>query len=128
MKKDIFYETLGDEYLPFAFDTAKAANPHPLLFLNDNDIESVHSKGLPSKYSGMLRVLKSLIAKGVRVDGLSMQGHFTTGQVPKVRLNSTCAVVIQSTKSACLSHRIWPPSSRASSILVFESSYQNSTL
>lgn len=84
MKHDLFYNTLGDNYLPFAFDTAKAANRHPLLFWNDNDVEGVHSKGLRAKYAGLLQRLKKLLAEGVRIDGVSLESHFITGHVPQV--------------------------------------------
>ena len=41
MKKDEFYNTLGADYLPFAFETAKAANPRPLLSLNGESSDPI---------------------------------------------------------------------------------------
>ncbi|MFB2121638.1 endo-1,4-beta-xylanase [Parapedobacter sp. 2B3] len=68
-RHNIFYELLGESYLPLAFQYAHEADPNAELYYND------YSMALPAKREGTLRLLKLLKAHGVRVDAVGMQGH-----------------------------------------------------
>jgi endo-1,4-beta-xylanase len=92
LKDDVFTSTLGKDFIPFAFNTAKAANPHPLLSLSENDVEGYHAKGLSAKYQGLYDLVKDLKSKGVHIDVVSFESHFITGEVPKVR--SICMEIL----------------------------------
>ncbi len=61
---------IGDDYIAHAFQFAHAADPDAELYYNDYNIEE------PDKLEKTLRLLRSLRARGVRVDAVGIQGHW----------------------------------------------------
>ena len=76
LRKDIFLDKLGDDYIVEAFRLAQKAAPHTKLYYNDYNIEQ------PAKRAGAIALIKKIQAAGVRIDGVGIQGHWKSGDVP----------------------------------------------
>ena len=61
---------IGEDYIAKAFEFAHEADPEAELYYNDYNIET------PGKREKTLRLLTSLKAAGVRIDGVGIQGHW----------------------------------------------------
>jgi len=72
-----WYRICGPEYIEKAFIYAREADPEVKLFYNDYDLINPHKRDKTYK------VLKDLLAKGVPIDGVGMQGHWTLQDVNK---------------------------------------------
>ncbi len=64
-----FYEILGEEYIPLAFQYAHEADPDAELYYNDYGMHA------PGRRDGVVRLVKSLKEKGLHIDAVGMQGH-----------------------------------------------------
>lgn len=64
-----FYDILGEEYIPLAFQYAHEADPDAELYLND------FSMALPAKRDAYVRIIGELKNLGLRIDGMGMQSH-----------------------------------------------------
>ncbi|APA09395.1 hypothetical protein sscle_05g041650 [Sclerotinia sclerotiorum 1980 UF-70] len=73
----VFYNTIGPEYIPIAFETAALYDPDVKLYYNDYNIESSGAKA-----TAALNLVKSLQARGIKIDGIGLQGHFIVGETP----------------------------------------------
>ncbi|KAF5871901.1 putative endo beta- protein [Botrytis fragariae] len=73
----IFYDTIGPEYIPIAFETAALYDPDVKLYYNDYNIESSGAKA-----TSALNLVKSLQARGIKIDGVGLQAHFIVGSTP----------------------------------------------
>ena len=67
---------IGPDFVRQAFEIAREVDPGARLYYNDYDIER------PAKRQRTLRLLSELLASGVRVDGVGIQGHWILDQVP----------------------------------------------
>lgn len=76
MRKSIFLNKLGDNFVTEAFRLAQKAAPNTELYYNDYNIEQ------PKKRAGAITLIKKIQAAGVRVDGVGIQGHWHIGRVP----------------------------------------------
>jgi len=70
-RKTKFYKILGEEYITLAFQYAHEADPDAELYYND------FSMAKPDKRNAVVELVKNLKSKGVRIDAVGMQGHFT---------------------------------------------------
>lgn len=68
-RKSKFYEILGEEFIPLAFQYAHEADPDAELYYNDY---SMDHKG---KRETVVKLVNSMKEKGLRVDAIGMQGH-----------------------------------------------------
>jgi endo-1,4-beta-xylanase len=75
-RNSIFYELMGEDYIVKAFQLAQAASPNAELYYNDYNIEQ------PKKRAGAIRIIKLLQEKGVRIDGVGIQGHWGLKNFP----------------------------------------------
>ncbi|KAF7863916.1 hypothetical protein EAF04_006881 [Stromatinia cepivora] len=73
----VFYNTIGPEYIPIAFETAALYDPNVKLYYNDYNIESSGAKA-----TAAINLVKSLKARGIKIDGIGLQGHFIVGKTP----------------------------------------------
>ena len=66
-----WYKAAGNskDYIDWAFEAARAADPDAQLFLNDYNTE------LPGKRNRLLAIVKDLIDRGVPIDGVGHQHH-----------------------------------------------------
>jgi endo-1,4-beta-xylanase len=76
MRKSIFLNKLGADYVTEAFRLAQKAAPNTELYYNDYNIEQ------PKKRAGAITIIKKIQAAGVRIDGVGIQGHWHVGRVP----------------------------------------------
>ncbi|MBN2273952.1 MAG: endo-1,4-beta-xylanase [Bacteroidales bacterium] len=70
MRKSKWMEIIGEDYVEKAFEYAHEADPDAELYYNDYNIE------LPGKREGAIKLIKDLQAKGIKVGGLGIQGHW----------------------------------------------------
>lgn len=68
-RKTPFYEILGEEYLPLAFQYAHDADPDAELYYNDFGMDS------KAKRDKTLELVQMLKECGLRIDAIGMQGH-----------------------------------------------------
>ena len=61
---------IGDDYIEKAFEYAHEADPDAELYYND------FSEWKPGRRKGYNRVVRDLKAKGIRIDGIGLQGHW----------------------------------------------------
>lgn len=66
-----FYEIIGPEYIEKAFEYAHAADPNAVLFYNDYNTENA------VKRENIYKIVKGLKEKGVPIDGVGLQGHWS---------------------------------------------------
>ena len=66
-----FYKIIGEDYVRLAFEFAHQADPDAELYYND------YSMAHEGRRNSVVAMVKSLQEKGVRIDGIGMQGHFT---------------------------------------------------
>lgn len=69
-RKSKWYDIIGEDYVLKAFEFARQSDPDAQLYYNEYDFE------FRPKCEGVIRLIKSLQAKGVRVDGVGIQGHW----------------------------------------------------
>lgn len=70
-RKSLFYQILGSDYIPLAFQYAHEADPTVELYYND------YSMNRPEKVEGVCRFFKPLIEQGLPITAIGMQGHIT---------------------------------------------------
>ena len=70
-RKSKFLEIIGEEYIQRAFEYAHEADPNAQLFYNDYNTEN------KVKRDKIYLVVKSLIEKGVPVNGVGLQAHWS---------------------------------------------------
>ncbi|UZJ56946.1 hypothetical protein CBS101457_006266 [Exobasidium rhododendri] len=81
---DLYYSTLGEDYLPFAFETTKKYTEHDTVaYLNDNDIEGKNYKNIPKKRAGLIRIVQKALKDGTPIGGIGMECHFDAGKLPE---------------------------------------------
>jgi endo-1,4-beta-xylanase len=83
MRKTIWSEHLGDDYIARAFQYAYEADPDALLFYNDYGIEDNNPKLM-----AVLKMVDNLKARGIPIHGVGLQMHINH-KTPAGR-NSLC--------------------------------------
>jgi len=68
-RKSPFYEILGEEFIPLAFQYAHEADPDAELYLND------YGMNVPGRRETYVRIANDLKNRGLRIDAIGMQGH-----------------------------------------------------
>ena len=76
MRKSIFLDKLGDDFITDAFRLTQAASPNTELYYNDYNNEQ------PTKRAGCIALIKKVQAAGVRIDGVGIQGHWRAYNIP----------------------------------------------
>lgn len=69
-KKNLWLETIGEDYIEKAFRWAHAADPDARLFYND------YFAVYPAKRDKIYRMVKKLLEEGVPIHGIGIQGHW----------------------------------------------------
>ena len=69
-RKCKWLDIIGHDYVLKAFEYARQANPDAKLYYNEYDLVK------PNKREGVIRLIRDLQSKGVRIDGLGIQGHW----------------------------------------------------
>jgi endo-1,4-beta-xylanase len=76
LRKSIYLQKLGEDYIVDAFRMAQQASPKAELYYNDYNIEQ------PAKRAGAITLIKKIQAAGVRIDGVGIQGHWRVNHIP----------------------------------------------
>lgn len=70
LRKTKWLEIIGSDYVQKAFEFAREADPNAELYYNDYDMWK------KEKVERVVQLIRDLQSKGVRVDGIGMQGHW----------------------------------------------------
>ncbi|WNH13840.1 endo-1,4-beta-xylanase [Thalassobellus suaedae] len=70
LRNSVFLDTYGEDYLAYAFKLASESDPDTDLYYNDYNMTSV------DKRNGAIKMIKRIQDKGIKVDGIGMQGHW----------------------------------------------------
>ncbi|KAA3437685.1 endo-1,4-beta-xylanase [Rufibacter hautae] len=70
MRQSKWYKIAGEDFLSNAFATVQKADPKAELYYNDYNLWK------SAKADGAVKLVKSLQAKGLKVTGIGMQGHY----------------------------------------------------
>lgn len=70
LRKSVFLNTMGEDYLTLAFKWTSETDPDADLYYNDYNMAN------PEKRQGAIRLVKNIMDKGIKVDGIGMQGHW----------------------------------------------------
>lgn len=71
-RESLFYNVFeGESYLELAFNLAAQADPEAQLIYNDYNLWK------PEKREGVIRIVKNLQDKGIKIDGVGMQAHWS---------------------------------------------------
>ncbi|MBO0951960.1 endo-1,4-beta-xylanase [Fibrella forsythiae] len=82
-RKSKFYEIIGEDYIAKAFEYAHAADPSAQLFYNDYNTESA------SKRDKIYQLVKRLKDKGVPINGVGLQGHWSIYEPTKQEMEES---------------------------------------
>ena len=66
-RKSPFYQILGEEFIPLAFQYAHEADPDAELYLNDYGMNN------PGRRDTYVKIANELKARGLRIDGIGMR-------------------------------------------------------
>ncbi len=75
LRQSPWFLATGGDYIAEAFRAARRADPDAILYYNDFDIEK------PIKREKTLRLIRSLKANKVPLDGIGIQGHWGLDQI-----------------------------------------------
>lgn len=70
LRKSQWLKIIGEDYIEKAFEYAHEADPNAELYYND------YSLYHPAKREGVIRLVQNLQSKGIRIDGVGLQGHW----------------------------------------------------
>lgn len=77
MRRNLWYEVLGPDYIAQTLYSAHAADPDARLYINEFGIESAGPKA-----DALYDLVAGLVERGVPVHGVGFQSHFVHGHVP----------------------------------------------
>lgn len=77
LRDNIWLRGIGPEYIDYAFQWAREADPNALLFYND-----FNGEGLNTKSDAIYQLVQGLVQRGVPIDGVGMQMHISIGDPP----------------------------------------------
>jgi endo-1,4-beta-xylanase len=86
-RKCKWFDIIGEDYVFKAFEYARQADPNAKLYYNEYDLEK------QPKREAVLRLIRNLQSKGVRIDGIGIQGHWFL-DYPEIKELETCIVDI----------------------------------
>jgi endo-1,4-beta-xylanase len=69
-RENKWWKIIGEDYLQKAFEYAREADPDAELYYNEYDFVK------QPKCEGVIRLIRNLQSKGVRIDGIGIQGHW----------------------------------------------------
>jgi endo-1,4-beta-xylanase len=70
LRKTKWTQTIGEDFIEKAFEFAHQADPDAELYYNE------YSQDKPAKRDAVVQIVKKLQAKGLRIDGVGLQGHW----------------------------------------------------
>jgi endo-1,4-beta-xylanase len=85
LRKTPWLEAIGEDYIAKAFEMAHQADPAAELYYNDYNLWK------PAKLDAAIRLVQSLKAKGLRVDGIGEQAHWGLDDPPLEAIDAEIA-------------------------------------
>jgi len=83
----IWHDAVGNaDYIDWAFEAARRADPNALLFINDFETEE------PRKLGWLIDIIRRLRERGVPIDGVGHQAHLRLETTPESVLSAIDAV------------------------------------
>lgn len=76
-RSDVFFDTLGSDYISTVLTAARTADSDTKLYINEYNIEYAGAKA-----TAMADLVSNLTSSSVPIDGVGMQAHFIVGSVP----------------------------------------------
>jgi len=86
-RKSKFYEIIGKEYVELAFRFAHEADPNAELYYNEYNVEK------PAKRQATVKLVRSLMDKGIKISGVGIQGHCTMTFPEYADMDSSIAAI-----------------------------------
>ena len=83
LRNSLFYQICGEDFIAKAFEYAHAADPEAILFYNDYNTER------KEKTDRIYTLLKTLKEKGVPIDAVGLQGHWSIYEPTQTELEYT---------------------------------------
>ncbi|KAF2206590.1 glycoside hydrolase family 10 protein, partial [Cercospora zeae-maydis SCOH1-5] len=83
-RESVFYNTIGEAFIPIAFQMARKADPYAELYYNDYNLEYNNAKTL-----GAQRIVKLIQSYGVEIQGVGLQAHLTSEPTPSAPTGTT---------------------------------------
>lgn len=80
------YTIAGEDFVEMSFRYAHEADPKAILFYNDYNTE------IPEKREKIYKMLKSLLAKGVPIHGIGLQGHWSVSNPSRTELEKSISL------------------------------------
>jgi endo-1,4-beta-xylanase len=77
LRNTLWLQVIGPEYIDSAFVWAHRADPAAKLYLNEN-----HAEGVNAKSTRVLNLVQGLRSRGIPIDGVGFQAHFTLNPPP----------------------------------------------
>ncbi|KAL4892763.1 glycoside hydrolase superfamily [Aspergillus ambiguus] len=87
-RNSVFYQIIGEAYIPIAFAAAAAADPSAKLYYNDYNTEYAGAKATAAQ-----NIVKLVKSYGAKIDGMGIQAHLIVGNVAS---SSNLASVLKS--------------------------------
>ncbi|HTI26110.1 MAG TPA: endo-1,4-beta-xylanase [Kutzneria sp.] len=78
LRSSIFQQRIGNSFIEDAFRAARAADPAAKLCYNDYSIDGINAKS-----TGVYNMVRDFKSRGVPIDCVGFQGHFSVNQVPR---------------------------------------------
>jgi endo-1,4-beta-xylanase len=78
LRKNVFFEKIGPEYIDIAFSAAREADPKALLTLNENAIEYATPYNWQRRQA-LLALVDGLRRRNTPLDAIGIQSHLATG-------------------------------------------------
>ncbi|WP_437605764.1 endo-1,4-beta-xylanase [Sorangium sp. So ce834] len=70
MRPSVFFNTMGERFLDFAFQVAREQDPEAKLYYNDYSIDALNDKA-----DFVYNMVKGMVERGVPIDGVGFQMH-----------------------------------------------------
>ncbi len=83
IRSSLWLSTIGEDYIPLAFRTARQADPTALLVYNDFGIEYAFP-GIDARRTAMLNLMTKLKSQNVPIQAFGLQGHLYGNSVGKL--------------------------------------------